>query len=482
MIVLVLTAMSVLIHHKRVTKINSQLYDAYVEQDILEVKNKLQEQTSLYYEGKLIGVINDPNKITKMLKEVYEEDYKKLYPNSSLSLGIDIHEQTFYSLQTYENKDEEILEFIKENKLFSVEAIQVGYSNGSVLYIWDEALFEEAKASFEESFLYESEEKSEYGRVIKNYGLSEKEVISKGYAPVDMVLKTKEDILDWFYNGYDTKVLSYIVEDGDTVQGAASKNALELVEIMALNRDIILKENQLLEPGTKLNVTGIHSPVNYTVEKEATIKVTLYPENPRYEEDSSLPLGVQKTVQEEKLGYQKQIVKEKYVNGVLDSYEVESTETLVAPQQMVVRIGTQRNSNYVDSGNLHSGSISAGNFRYPTYNAVITCGWGCYSGHQAMDIANLYHRFGEVLASDSGTVITNSFNQINGYYMLISHGNGFVTYYGHMNQPGFASVGQYVERGEVIGQIGETGVATGPHIHFEIRYNGQKMDPALYLR
>lgn len=487
LLVLGLTAITMLVNHSKVIQINSSLYNAYIEQDILEVKNTIQEQTSLFYEGKLIGVINDPEKINKMLKEVYEKDYKHRFPNSSLSLGIDIHNQSFYSLQTYEDKDEEILNFIKKNKLFSIEATQVAFSNGSMLYILDENEYKEAKQMFVQNFVGNtsqqmSDETVEYGRTILSHGFVESETFSKGYAPVDMVLQTKEEIVGWFLNGYDESKTTYVVEDGDTVQGAASKNALEVIELMALNHGTLLKENQLLDAGTILDVTGIHSPVNYQVIKEATTKTTLYPESPKYIPDSTLPLGVQKVVQEEKLGYQKDTVKEIYINGVLSDYEIISTEEVSAPQQMIVRRGTQRNSNYVDSGNLHSGNISAGNFRFPTYNPYITCGWGCYYGHQAMDIANLYNRFGEVLASDSGTVITNSFNYVNGYYMVISHGGGFTTYYGHMNQPGFVEVGEQVVRGQVIGQIGQTGVATGPHIHFEIRYNGQKMNPALYLR
>ena len=481
-IVLFLTAVSVFFQASRTMKVSSDLENAYVEQKVVEVTNQVHENTSLYYEGKMIGVITEPENITKLLKKVYKEKYKDLFPDSSLSLGMDVHEEKFYSLQTYEDKDDEILAFIEENDLFSIQAKQVSFSNGSVLYIQDEETYQNAKDKYVLNYTNAAEKESEYGRVILASGFEQKESISTGYAPVSMVLQNEEEILSWFLNGYnDTKEI-YIVEDGDTVQGAASKNALEVIEIMALNYSTIIKENQLLEAGLKLDVTGINSPVDYRVEKEATTKVTLYPESPKYVNDSSLPLGVQKVVQEEKLGYRKDTIKEIYVNGELSDYEILSCEELSVPQQMIIHVGTQRNSNYVDSGNLNSGTLRAGNFRYPCDYAVITCSWGCYYGHQAMDVANLYNRYGNVLASDSGTVTVNDYNYINGYYMLIDHGNGFVTYYGHMNTPGYAQVGEYVERGEVIGQIGQTGVATGPHIHFEIRYNGQKMDPALYLQ
>lgn len=489
LIVVGLTCLTLFFQQSKTLKIKSDLYDAYVTQEILEVKNQVQEQTALYYKGDMIGVLSDPKVIPKMLEEVYQKEYKKAYPKSSLSLGIDIHEQKFFSMQTYENKDDEILKFIKDHKLFSVEVLQVSFSNGSVLYIDNEKTYNAAKEKYtlcyvgEEALNSEKQENvAEFGRTIKSFGFEEEEIISKGYAPVEMVLQNEDEIVSWFLKGYNNKKLYYVVEDGDTVQGAASKNSLGVVELLALNYGTILKENQLLDAGTKLEVTQVISPVNYRVEKEATNKVTLYPESPQYIADDTLPLGVQKVIQQEKLGYKKEVVNEIYINGKLSDYEVKSTQNIVAPKQMIVHYGTQRNSNYVDSGNLNSGHISAGNFRYPCYNAMITCSWGCYYGHQAMDVVNLYSRYGEVIASDSGVVITNSYDGINGYHVRIDHGNGFVTHYGHMNKPGYVQVGEYVERGQVIGQIGQTGVATGPHIHFEIRYNGQKMDPALYLR
>lgn len=85
------------------------------------------------------------------------------------------------------------------------------------------------------------------------------------------------------------------------------------------------------------------------------------------------------------------------------------------------------------------------------------------------------------MAADRGTVIENSYHYINGYYMIIDHNNGYTSYYGHMNKKGFYPVGTNVEKGEVIGQIGMTGKATGPHIHFFITKNGVRVNPIYYL-
>ncbi|NLM50374.1 MAG: M23 family metallopeptidase, partial [Clostridiaceae bacterium] len=63
----------------------------------------------------------------------------------------------------------------------------------------------------------------------------------------------------------------------------------------------------------------------------------------------------------------------------------------------------------------------------------------------------------------------------------IDHGNGYVTAYGHLSKIN-TSVGKTVEKGEVIGLLGNTGRSTGPHLHFEVIKNGKHVDPLSYLK
>jgi murein DD-endopeptidase MepM/ murein hydrolase activator NlpD len=63
-----------------------------------------------------------------------------------------------------------------------------------------------------------------------------------------------------------------------------------------------------------------------------------------------------------------------------------------------------------------------------------------------------------------------------GYYVEIDHGNGFHTVYGHMSKV-VVTRGQFVAKGQLIGLMGATGHATGPHLHFEIRYEGVPQNP-----
>ena len=84
------------------------------------------------------------------------------------------------------------------------------------------------------------------------------------------------------------------------------------------------------------------------------------------------------------------------------------------------------------------------------------------------------------MAAASGDVVLASYNGGYGNCVMINHGNGVVTLYGHM-QSISVSNGQNVKKGQTIGKVGSTGVATGPHCHFEIRINGSQVDPAPYF-
>ena len=139
-------------------------------------------------------------------------------------------------------------------------------------------------------------------------------------------------------------------------------------------------------------------------------------------------------------------------------------------------------------GNVQ-GSPSAngsGSFTWPLpgYTAGDTYGWrlhpilGYTRWHAGEDIGAPSGT--PILAADSGTVVTNTYNA-GGYgnYVIINHGNGYATLYGHMTSSA-VSLGQTVAKGQVIGYVGSTGLSTGPHLHFEVRLNGSVTDPLSY--
>lgn len=85
-----------------------------------------------------------------------------------------------------------------------------------------------------------------------------------------------------------------------------------------------------------------------------------------------------------------------------------------------------------------------------------------------------------IIAGDGGRIIYSGWMNGYGNTVIIDHGGGISTLYAH-NSRNLVSVGQSVERGQVIGEVGATGFATGNHLHFEVRVNGSHVDPMPYL-
>ncbi len=99
--------------------------------------------------------------------------------------------------------------------------------------------------------------------------------------------------------------------------------------------------------------------------------------------------------------------------------------------------------------------------------------------HKGMDFSTW--RSGDpVMATASGQVVTVSFDNSFGNYVIIKHNHGMYTRYAHLNSFRVKK-GQSVEQGEVIGTIGNTGVSTGPHLHYEVHIGSDVVDPAKYI-
>ena len=104
---------------------------------------------------------------------------------------------------------------------------------------------------------------------------------------------------------------------------------------------------------------------------------------------------------------------------------------------------------------------------------------GRHGIHRGIDLAAPYGT--EVFAVRRGTVISQGYDAILGYYIILAHDNNWASLYGHLSRINTV-LRQEVQSGTVIGRVGSTGQSTGPHLHFEIHHYGQTRDPATVLR
>ncbi|NCB33838.1 MAG: hypothetical protein EOM64_08165, partial [Erysipelotrichia bacterium] len=452
-----------------------------LEQSVIRVENTPHEITKLYSAGHMVGVLNDKTRLNDFLASTYRSRYKADYPGSSCGLGKDVYLATEQSYFTYQDIDSQIFQYLDDNELFTLRATGVEFSDSNgiyaEIYVQNETMYEEAMQDYLKLFIASNElsilTSGQQTDALKSYGsravgisINQTITTKQTYASPSEIKTDKAQVLDYLEYGDNTERQYYTVAKYDTVAGVGSKNnGLSATQIMNINRDKISSTDQVLSEGEQLCVTYFNSPIDITITRESMKKEAIDFET-IYEEDSTLREGTQMQSTAGVNGSRNALYTERWINGVLISGSLESSVDTLQPVSAVVKVGT-----------MVPPSVGTGTFRWPVDNPVISCHWGCYYGHRAIDVQNSYDHYGNIYAADNGTVEVNSYNGVNGNYIIINHNNGYETYYGHMNVPSPLAIGTVVEKGDVIGQLGMTGAATGPHTHFFIMFNGDRRDP-----
>lgn len=245
------------------------------------------------------------------------------------------------------------------------------------------------------------------------------------------------------------KIIEYKVKSGDTLSSVAEKFGVSLETIRwqnSLTRDSI-KEGQILEI---LPVTG----VSHKVKKGDTVYsiAKLYDTSPQAVVD--FPFNT-------------------FTND--ETFELAIGQVIIIPDGVMPK---EQPAARIRQITPNAGTtVASGNFVWPT-SGTITQKFVWY--HKGIDIANSSGP--DVLAADSGTVVTSGWSPFGyGNHVVINHGNGFRTLYGHM-QVLYVNAGQTVNRGDRIGKMGSTGRSTGTHLHFEVISNGVYLNPLNVLK
>ncbi len=173
----------------------------------------------------------------------------------------------------------------------------------------------------------------------------------------------------------------------------------------------------------------------------------------------------------------------------IDAMEEETNRAisaLVAKLEAARRAAEQQDAGSDGGGASGASAYSTGSFIFPveSYSYIssrfgerihpIT---GELKNHNGMDIAA--NMGTAVFAADGGTVVLAEWYGGYGNCIMIDHGNGYKTLYGHLSYIGVRN-GQSVNQGDSIGQVGSTGNSTGPHLHFEVYINGNRIDPEMF--
>ncbi len=264
------------------------------------------------------------------------------------------------------------------------------------------------------------------------------------------------------------EVEQYVVLDGDTLSKIALKFSISVDDIVMANKNFT--QNTILKVGDKINLilprpilSVIHSrQESYTSILERPIEKRL--NTSKYED-------YVKVLEEGRDGKKEVLLKVNMINDVDVSKEVINENVIEEAIAKVMEVGTLK---------LPAKPMT-GLFLMPT-RGTYTSPFGEIRGsavHKGLDIAN--EEGTPVYASYMGTVISAGIKGGYGYCVEIQHSSGYETLYGHLNSIA-VKVGDKLNKGDLVGRMGNTGDSTGNHLHFEIKKDGVHLNPSNFVK
>ncbi len=319
------------------------------------------------------------------------------------------------------------------------------------------------------------------GTEVKPSAFAQKVKLVEGAYPHE-TLTTVDAIGDTLRSGHTAPVY-YTVKSGDSLIAIARKNGLTLAKLREYNP--AYRDSDTLHIGEQLVIKQSSSVLQIKTYRMATytesipFETKVYLEKNHYADEQRIAVkGVN--------GSREVTAEIEYTDGVETARKELKSTVLKEPVTQRLQVGAKQGSRPQGSG------VATGKFTWPLpHFTTITSYYGPRWGkvHQGLDISG-YNVYGaSIVAADGGTVVavnkTSSWGAGMfagyGYAVIIDHGNGLRTLYAHCSRI-LVNAGDKVSKGQVIARVGNTGMSTGPHLHFEVRRNNSRVNPLPYLQ
>ncbi len=260
----------------------------------------------------------------------------------------------------------------------------------------------------------------------------------------------------------------YEVQSGDTLSGISMSTNIPLDKLIEMN-DSLENENSMIRVGDEL-VIMVPQPELTVKRQEEMYYEEDYEADIIYIDNDDWYTTDRKTLQEPSAGHRKVVAVVSFENNKEVGTEIIKEEITYEAVPKIVERGTKIPPTYIKP--ISGGRLTSnfGRRKAPTR--------GASTYHKGVDWATPTGT--TVVASSGGVVAKAGWGSGYGYVVYINHPDGKQTRYGHLSKV-LVSAGQTVSQGQKIALSGNTGVSTGPHVHFEILVNGSQVNPLKYL-
>lgn len=446
----------------------------------------------IYLGGNIIGFIDDEDELYDMINEKQKEikdkfDVSTVYPPVNFQIvKTNSYKDVVSKVDTIYNKMSELGTFTVEGYIITITQTKKDSEDKDVvttktINVLDKSIFDEAIHTFVLAFVSEDDynnyinntqkEIETVGQKIDMMYFDENITIKKGYISVsDDIYLDSTSLSQYLLFGDDYKITKYTVKTGDTISSVSNANKLNVQEFLIANPKFTSEES-LLTLGEEVNVTLINPILTFTYDL-TTVSDSKIDFEKKIEIDNTKPSSYSVIKTPGVTGITRITTKSQVKNGETQSGVRILDDKLVITQkvdQVEVRGPSYSpiTGAYVDTGTT---------WAWPTNQPyVITSGYAWRWGvmHDAIDISGTGYG-SPIYASAEGTIYANGVNSTCGWSggecVVIAHDNGYYTLYAHLvgGSSSINRVGSRVNRGQVIGKMGATGVVTGYHLHFSV--------------
>lgn len=318
-----------------------------------------------------------------------------------------------------------------------------------------------------ESELLEFRDFDDIPEGIIDIGFAEEVEIAETYIPRSELVDV-DTALSLFTEEQEVQQI-YDVQPGDTLSAISNKVGISMEELVELNSEYLTDVNSTIRSGQSLIIT-VPEPELSVLWTQREIREESYEADIIYIDNDDWYTTKQVTLTEPSAGYRKVVSDVTYKNDTAVNKEILKEEILIEAVARVVERGTKVPPTYIKP--LSGGRISSG------FGGRSSPGGKGSTNHQGVDFATPIGT--SIYAASGGTVSASGWSGGYGYMVLITHPDGSKTRYAHLSKC-LVSTGQTVAQGEKIALSGNTGISTGPHLHFEIILNGTPVNPLNYL-